>query len=561
MGKLLALVDKERLNKVTMMPDQPFPRIVFQPHTYHKIQQGINQLVDVVRPTLGPRSRTVVVENVFRDKTPEVLDSAGLITRRIVQLPDRSADVGAMMLRHVLWHIYEEVGDGTATAAVLFQVIFNRGLHYIASGGNAIQVRRYLEQGLQEILDELEHQTIRVEGQEQLTQLAESLCHDAPLAHLLGEMFDIVGEYGQVAIRTNYSRQLERHYVEGMYWSSGVLSPRMFTDQIKFRADLSDAAVLISDLDIDDPRQLIAIIDSIMERQIRTLVLTAEKLSDSAIAFLLSASSDPERFRVVAVQTPGKGTVEQMTAMEDLAVLTGGRPLLKAAGDTVRQFRVDQLGYARRVWADRSHLGIIGGKGDARVFRKHIASLRAAFKAADDPKRRASLQQRLGKLMGGSVTLLVGGSTDSETTVREGHARRTADLLRAALREGVLPGGGLALLACRCRLQQRLESSACLDERAAYRILLHALEEPLRTIAANAGYDAAAIMAQINNAAPECGFDARSGQIVNMAAAGIYDVAAAQKAAIRGAVSGAATALTVDTVVHKRKPESSEGRP
>lgn len=543
------------------MPDQSSPRIVFQPHTYHKIQQGINQLVDVVRPTLGPRPRAVAVENVFRDKTPELLDSAGLIARRIVQLPDRGADVGAMLLRHVLWRIYEEVGDGTATAAVLFQVIFNRGLRYIAAGGNAMQLRRYLEQGLQDILDELEYQTIRVEGQEQLTQLAESLCHDLPLANLLGEMFDIVGEYGQVDIRTGYGRQLERHYVEGMYWSSGVLSPRMFTDQVKLRADLSNAAVLISDLDMDDPRQLVPVIDAAMEQQIQTLVIVAEKMADNVIAFLLSASRDPEQFRVVAVRTPGAGIVEQMTAMEDLAVLSGGRPLLKAAGDTLRQFRVDQLGYARRVWADRSHLGIIGGKGDARLFRKHIANLRAAFKAADDPQRRAGLQQRIGKLMGGSATLLVGGSTDSETTVREGLARKTADLLRAALREGVLPGGGLALLACRCRLQQRLEATACLDERAAYRILLHALEEPIRTIATNAGYEAAAVMAQIKRAAPGYGFDARSGQIVNMAAAGISDVAAAQKAAIRGAISGAATALTVDTVIHKRKPESAAGRP
>jgi chaperonin GroEL len=544
-----------------MMSDHASPRVVFYPRSHQGIQKGVNQLAAVVRPTLGPCPRTVAVESTFRDKAPELLDSAGVITRRIIQLPERDADVGAMLLRHVLWRVHDEVGDGTATAAVLFQTVYNHGLKYIAAGGNAIQLRRYLEAGMQDILDELDRMTVRLEGQEQLTRLAESLCYDPSLAKLLGEMFDIVGEYGQVDIRIGYGRQLERQYVEGMYWSSGVLSPRMFTDQVKLRADLTNAALLISDLEIDDPRQFMPVIDTIMERQIQTFVIVAEKLSDNVITFLLSASRDPERLQIVATRTPGSGAIEQMVAMEDLAILTGGRPLIKAAGNTLRQFKIAHLGHARRVWADRSYLGIIGGKGDPRMLRRQIASLRAAYKTASEPQQRASLQQRIGKFMGGSATLLVGGSTDSETNVREEQARKTSTLLRAALHEGVLPGGGLALLACRNRLRQRLETSACLDEQTAYRILIRALEEPLRTIATNAGHDAAAVMAQVNQAAPGWGLDARSGEIVDMAESGIYDVAAAQKAAIRGAVSGAATALTVDTVIHKRNPEAVTGRP
>ncbi|HEU5015843.1 MAG TPA: chaperonin GroEL [Roseiflexaceae bacterium] len=543
------------------MSDHASPRVVFYPRSHQGIQKGVNQLAAVVRPTLGPCPRTVAVESTFRDKAPELLDSAGVITRRIIQLPERDADVGAMLLRHVLWRVHDEVGDGTATAAVLFQTVYNHGLKYIAAGGNAIQLRRYLEAGMQDILDELDRMTVRLEGQEQLTRLAESLCYDPSLAKLLGEMFDIVGEYGQVDIRIGYGRQLERQYVEGMYWSSGVLSPRMFTDQVKLRADLTNAALLISDLEIDDPRQFMPVIDTIMERQIQTFVIVAEKLSDNVITFLLSASRDPERLQIVATRTPGSGAIEQMVAMEDLAILTGGRPLIKAAGNTLRQFKIAHLGHARRVWADGSYLGIIGGKGDPRMLRRQIASLRAAYKTASEPQQRASLQQRIGKFMGGSATLLVGGSTDSETNVREEQARKTSTLLRAALHEGVLPGGGLALLACRNRLRQRLETSACLDEQTAYRILIRALEEPLRTIATNAGHDAAAVMAQVSQAAPGWGLDARSGEIVDMAESGIYDVAAAQKAAIRGAVSGAATALTVDTVIHKRNPEAVTGRP
>lgn len=248
-------------------------------------------------------------------------------------------------------------------------------------------------------------------------------------------------------------------------------------------------------------------------------------------------------------------------AMQDLAILTGGRPLLKAAGDSLRGMTVDDLGRARRAWSDRSFLGITGGKGDPRSLRRHIAGLRAAFKAADDPAARAKLQQRIGKLLGGSATLLIGGSTESEMTIREELARKSCELLRAALREGVLPGGGLALLACRERLRCLIAASSNLDQQFAYRILIRALEEPARIIAANAGYDASTVLAQVDHAEAGFGFDARSGQIIDMAQAGIYDVAAAQKAAVRVAIAGAATVLTVDTLIHKRNPESTIDRP
>jgi chaperonin GroEL len=534
---------------------------VFHPRSHEGIQRGVNQLADAVRPTLGPCPRVVAVEQVSRSKAPELLDDAGVITRRIIQLPDRAADTGAMLLRHVLWRVHEEAGDATATAAVIFQAVYNRGARYVAAGGNAIRLRRHLERGLGEILDELDRSITRIEGKDQLAQLAESLCFDPPLARLLGEVFDIVGEYGQVDIRTSHGRGLERQYVEGMFWPGGVLSPHMLADQARLRTDLANAAILIGDLDLEDPRQLMPVLDMVMERRIPSLLIVANKLSDSAIALLLAASRDPERFRAIAARTPGTGVSEQAAAMEDLAILTGGRPLLKAAGDSPRGLKIGDLGYARRAWSDQRHLGIIGGKGDPRALRRHIASLRAGFKAADDPQRRAGLRQRIGKLMGGSAALLVGGSTDSEIAVREERARKTSELLRAALREGVLPGGGLALLACRGRLRRGLESSADLDEQVAYRILLDAVEAPFRAIVANAGHEAAAVMARVDCAAAGCGFDARSGQVVDMARAGIYDVAAAQKAAIRCAISGAATALTVDTVVHKRTPEASPGRP
>jgi chaperonin GroEL len=215
------------------------------------------------------------------------------------------------------------------------------------------------------------------------------------------------------------------------------------------------------------------------------------------------------------------------------------------------------LGHARRAWANRSYFGIVGGKGDPRALRKHIVNLRVAFSQAEDPAVRKKLRERIGKLMGGSATLWVGAASELEITARKELAQRTADALRGAIMEGVLAGGGVSLLACRPVLQRALDQSTDADERAAYRILTKAMTEPIRTIIANAGYDASEIMAETKRAEPGHGFDVRSGQIVDMAQAGIFDAASVQAEAVRSAVAGAALALTVDVLVHRRKPEGS----
>lgn len=543
------------------MTKQSIPGVVFQPHTHRGMQRGIEQVVAAVRPTLGPTSRLVAVEPVFRHNTPELLDDAATIARRLIQLPDRQADAGAMLLRHLLWRVHEEAGDGAATAAVLFHAVYSRGAQYVAAGGNAMELRRQLERGMQEILDELDGATLQIAGRRQLTQLAESLCSDQALATMLGEVLDMVGEHGHVGIRTGHRDELERQYTEGWYWASGALSPHMLADQVRLRVDLVDTAILLSDLDIEDPRQLMPLLDAAAEQQARSLLVVAAKLSDSAIALLLAASRSLEQFRAIAVRTPGTGLAEQAAALEDLAVLTGGRPLLKAAGDSLRGLRPGDLGRARRTWADKTHLGVVGGKGDRRTLRRHLAGLQAALGRAEEPQRRSSLRERIGKLMGGTSTVVVGGRAESEIKLREERARKVVKLLRAALHAGVLPGGGVALLACRARLQRSLAAAVSVDEQAAYRILLRAVEEPLRTIALNAGYDDAEVLGQLKAAGARCGFDVRSGQAVDVAAAGIFDVATAQKTAVRAAISGAATALTIDTLVQKRHPEQVAGRP
>lgn len=542
------------------MPRAKTRRVVFQPATYQGIQRGINQMVEAIRPTLGPRPRIVAIDRILDERMPELLDDGGVIAKRIIQLPDRDEDIGAMLVRDALWRLHDQVGDGTATAAVLFQSIYNEGVRYLASGGNAMRLRSHLEKGMRAILDQLTGMTVHVTGKEKLAQIAETICYDPPLAKMLGEIFDIVGEYGRVEIRSGRSRGLEREYVEGMYWECGLFSREMITDHSQVRTEFENAAVLISDLEIEDPRQLFPALELTIKADIPALMIVASKLSEGAIAFLL-ANKNPEKFQAIAVKTPGWGKEEQARALDDLAVLTGGRPFVRVAGHTFSQIKRQDFGCARRVWADLRNFGIVGGKGNPRVLRQHIATLRALFEQTEDMVLREKLLKRIGKLLGGSATLWIGGATELEITTRKELAERTAAAMRGAMMEGVLPGGGVALLACHPVLQQMLDQSADTDERAAYRILIKAMEEPIRTIVSNAGYDAYEVMAQIKLAGPfdgaqdrpGYGFDVTSGHIVDMMQAGIWDAAIVQKSAVYAAISSAAQALTIDVLVHRQE--------
>jgi chaperonin GroEL len=509
----------------------------------------------------------VLIDRVLDSRMPELLDSGGVIARRIIQLADRDEDMGAMFVREVLCRLHDQVGDGTATAAVLFQSVYNAGIHYLASGGNAMRLRTCLEQGMRVILDHLTGMTVRVSGKEKLAEVAESVCYDPPLASMLGEIFDIIGEYGRLEIRAGRGRELEREYVEGMYWERGLVSREMITDHRRAatpgrlaRTEFENAAILISDLVIEEPHQLFPVLELAIQADLRALLIVADKLSDRVIGFLL-ANKKPDKFQAVAVTTPGWGQEEQAWALEDLAVLTGGRPFVKAAGDTLGRINLDDFGRARRVWADHRNFGIVGGKGNPRTLRQHIAMLRAAFNGAEEPVRREKLLERIGKLLGGSATLWVGGATELEIERRKEVAERAAAAVRGAMLEGVMPGGGVSLLACRPILQQMLDQSTGPDERAAYRTLLKAMEAPTRTIIANAGYDASEAMAQIKLTGPGYGFNVTSGQVADMLREGIYDVASVQKSAVYAAIASAAMALTIDVLVHHTRPEQAANVP
>lgn len=531
------------------------PAVVLQPQTYNDIKRGVDVIAEAVRPTLGPLPRLVALERLNRAEAPEFLDDGATIARRIIQITPRGSDVGAMLLRHAMWRMYQEAGDGSTTMAVMYQAILGEGIrHVVQFGCNAMLLRAGLEKGLKVVQETLQQDALPLIGKENIARFARGLVQENDeLANMLGEIFDIVGPDGLIVVEKGNRLGLEREYIEGTYWHlSGWFSRLFVTDPAEKRATFEDAAILISDLSIQEPAQLIPVLDQCVKAGVRRLVIIAKEISDSAIGLLVK-NNQAKTIETMAVRTPRVLEMDRVASMEDIAVLTGGRIFYSAAYPDFRDFQVSDLGFARRAWATESLFGIFGGKGDPRRIRQHILNIRGLLKVVTDAHEKEKLRERLGRLTGGTAILRVGGATDTETEALKTTALRAVTTLRHAISGGVVPGGGTALV----NAQRGLENlpAANRDEASAYKILSRALEEPMRAIARNAGYQPDVILEKVKSSPPGYGFDARSGRIVDMRQIGVLDAALVLKKALEVAVTGAALALTTDVIVHHRKPQ------
>ncbi len=531
------------------MPNKP--STLFQPDVQNGLRSGINQIVSAIRPTLGPLPRLTAIQKESGHGL-ELLDCGGTIARRIIQIQDRDADMGAMLVRQMVWQLYEKVGDGTAAAAVIFQKIFNEGMRFLAAGGNQMLLRRSLEEGLQVILRQLEAMDQPLEGDEPLARIAETICHDSDLAKMLGEIFDIIGQYGQLDIQPGRGRELEREYIEGIYWDSGLLSRYFLQESNPLKVELENAQVLMTDLDIEDPQDLLPVLEQAVQGVSKNLLVIARQLSDPAIGYLQQVNHSGHGIRIVAVKVPFANQDEVQAALTDMTMLMGGQAITRVSQRMLSGITPDDFGRVRRAWANMERFGIVGGKGDARRLRQYIASLKTYYGRAAQSDEKGRLQKRIGKLISGSAILYIGGATEMETETRMELARRTARALRASLGGGLLPGGGVALLDCRRELKREDDGNEPLEKRVARQILSRALEEPFRAILSNAGLEPQDWLARLNLAGSGHGADVRSGRMVNMAEAGILDSTEVVKSALHSAVSTAALALTVDVFVHRR---------
>lgn len=533
------------------------PAVILQPRTYHALQQGVNLLADAIRPTLGPLPRLVAMERLKRTDAPEFLDNGAVIARRIIQVQPRGRDVGAMLLRHALWEMHEEAGDGTTTMAVMYQVLLNEGIRYVTRMGcNAMLLREGFEKGLTAVLAALDEQSTPLTDRAAIAGMARGMCRaDDELAAMLGEIFDVVGSDGLIMVEKWNRLHLEREYVEGTYWKlSGWMSRLLVTDIPKGRTLFEDAALLLTDLAITRPQQLIPVLDRAVKGGVKRLVIIAKEMSDASIGLLVN-NNKAKTIETLAVRTPKISEMDRVAAMEDIAVMTGGQPFYSAARETLEGFELAHLGHARRAWATESLFGLFGGKGDPRRLRQHLATVRASIPNAPDDNEKKKLQERLGRLAGGTAILRVGGAAASAVETRTALAERAVTALRNALLGGVVAGGGAALLHAQAALQD--VPAATQEDTIAYRLLARALEEPMRAIARNAGHQPDIIVEKAKAAPAGHGLDARAGRITDMRAAGVIDSTRVLKLALQVAVSGAATALTTDVIVHHKQPKES----
>lgn len=531
------------------------PGVLFQPHVHHTLQRGIYQMVSALRPTLGPMGGGVVIDHLNDTKPlPEFLEEGGVIARRIIELKNRDEDVGAMLVRAMLLRQHERSGDGTATAAVLFEAVFNAGVRYIASGGNAMLLRRHLEQAIPRVLDTLDAMSFTLEGQDAIARMARSMCHDEDMASLMGECFDLLGEYGRLAIREGYGRGMVKEYVEGSHFYSGVLSRVMLPEDAEATLRMENPAIFLCDLTIEDHRTLFPVLRAANDAGVSGLVIIARGLSEKAIS-LLMAHNRMDKFQVVGVKLPGLNTDDRMAAIEDLSLMTGATPVLEVTGGNLEPVTENDFGSVRRFWVSTYNFGFVGGQGNPRRLREHLTRLKTRCRNAKEVETRKELRDRIGAMLGGSLTMWIGGFSEPEIAARKALAERTALALRSALDEGAVPGGGSALLNCRTVLEQHIPQTTDAEERAAYRLLAEALAAPARTIFRNAGYDPGEVLGRLSLVDGEVAFNVITNQVEDVRQTGLVDSLPVLKACVRNAVSTSALALTIDSVVHLSKPE------
>ncbi len=527
-------------------------RVLLQPHTREALKSGIDALAAAISPTLGPLTGLVALDDAMRKGSPELLDDGGTIARRILQLEDRDADVGAMLLRETLWEQRERHGDATATTAVLYQTVFAEGHRFISAGGDAMSLRRHLEAGMKLILRALEEQVHQVSSVKAIEQLALSISGDADVAAALADIFDVLSPHSPVEVRDG-GRDLQHEFFLGSFWESKVPSNIVFEGIIGNRLQLSNTAWLISDFELDDVQALVSLVTDVYEAGYESLAIVAKSFAEQVVA-AQGANKRMEDFTLVYLEPTGL-VDEQEAALEDLALLTGGQVLRAITGRRFEDVNHESLGKSEIAWLDRNRFGIISGGGDAEAVGREMAALERRFEITDDERRQHVLRTRIGRLRGGSALIYCGGSSESEMRYRQELITRAITTMRAALLRGTLPGGGTALIHCIKLLQAAHDASDDFNERAAYQILITAVQAPCRRLLENAGHEYPGVV--INDIARSdngSGLDLYTGGLTELHQSGIVDSAAALMAALRNGIGGAALALTVDTIVHRVNP-------
>jgi len=517
-------------------------QLLFGESAHARLVKGMNILTDAVRVTLGPKARTVVVEKSWG--APSVVNS-GVIVAREIELEDRFENMGAQMVREVAAKTSEVAGDGTTTATLLAAAIVNEGLKYVAAGMNPMDLKRGIDAAVEALVAELERLAKPCATRTEIAQVgAISANNDASIGDMIAEAMEKVGREGVITVEDGKGLANELEVVEGTQFDRGYLSPYFITNAEKQSVVLEDVHILLHDKKIATIRELLPLLEHVAKMG-KPLLVIAEEVEGEALATLVV-----NKLRGVlhscAVKAPGFGD-RRKAMLEDLAVLTGGTVVAEEAGITLEKAQPSVLGRARRVEIDKDDTTIIGGAGERAAIDARVAQIKGEIEDATSDYDKEKLQERAAKLAGGVALIRVGAATETEMKERKSRTDDALHATRAAVEEGVLPGGGVALLRARVCLKALHGRNA--DQDAGIRIVERAVEEPLRQIVRNAGEEPAVVLQRVLEGEGNFGYNAATGDYGDMVAMGVLDPRKVTRAALQNAASIASLILTTDCMI------------
>lgn len=505
---------------------------------------GLVTMASLVQPTLGPTARTVAISPIAGADPPEILDNAATITRRTIAIEGSFENMGAMLLRHLVWRVHEEVGDGGATAAVFARRLIEAAVNYVGAGGDPLAVRRGIERAAAVAIAELECLAKPIELPREIAAVIAGSIHDDHTALVIGEALEAVGPDGVLQVRDAMGSHTECEYVEGVRWDAGCASPYLLGED-RHTATLDEPLVLVTDFPVADVSGVVPALEHAIGAG-RPLLVVAPGFHDTVLAFFVA-----NRARgVLAVKGPAP-TGQTERALEEIALLVGARLQSQARGDRLNQLRLCNLGSARQAWASRGMTGILGGRGDRAVIRERLDEVRFELERATDEDARGKLRERIARLSGVSAIVRVGGQTKGERAELSQRVTAAIAAGRSALRGGVVPGGGCALIAA-ARAVRQIDLHG--DEAVGARLFARALEEPLRVIATNAGIDAAPVVNDAYRLAPDLAYDALRRAWVDPWSTGRLDAHLVLRTVIETSVSSAVSTLLTETLVRGPLP-------
>ncbi|QTN22032.1 chaperonin GroEL [Rhizobacter sp. AJA081-3] len=518
-------------------------RLLFGDEARERMRRGIDTLAEAVKVTLGPRGRTVILD---RDYGPPQIVNSGVLVARSVELEDRFENMGAQMLREVASRTSEKAGDGTTTATVLAHAMIDEGMRYLAGGMNPMDLKRGMEQAVEAVVAELKQLARPCASSQEIAHVAAiSANNDRSIGELLARAIDKVGREGAISIEDGSGLASELEVVEGLQFDRGFLSPYFMNNPERQTAVLEDAAILLYDKRLSSLQDLLPLLEEVVKAG-RPLLVIAEEVESDALATLV-INTMRGTIKTCAVKAPGFGD-RRKAMLQDIAVLTGGAVVNDELGLTLAKARLADLGGARRVEVGKEDTTIIGGAGDPAAIRDRIGSIRKERDVATSDYDREKLDERIAKLSGGVALIKVGAATESELKERKIRVEDALHATRAAVEEGIVPGGGVALLRAR-RVLADLKGPN-LDHDSGLRIVSRALEEPLRRIVQNAGDEPSVVLHRVDAAGDRAqGYNAATREYGDLLQMGVIDPAKVTRLALQNAASIAALILTTDCMI------------